>query len=302
MADNNRNWGNQSNQSHQNWEQNRNRFNDEDENRNRENYGNVDYGYDYNQNQGVSGNYGNKGYSRDTARGREMEHQGGYGTSNMQGGAYSSDYENRQRNFRNQGMQYGQENRGFSGNQYEQQNEWNQGAGYQNKEDWGRAQVNTGLNSDYGNMRQQARYGSQYDTENYRDQRNRNRNMYGGDTSNYGNANQGSFDRGWWDRTRDEVSSWFGVEDAERRRRRDEQQSGGYRGKGPKDYQRSEDRIREDVCDRLTDDDMLDATNINVQVQGTEVVLTGTVNNKDQKRRAEDVVESISGVRNVENR
>lgn len=75
-----------------------------------------------------------------------------------------------------------------------------------------------------------------------------------------------------------------------------------HRGKGPKDYQRSEDRIREDVCDRLTDDSALDATNINVQIQGNEVVLTGTVNSRDQKRRAEDVVESISGVRNVENR
>jgi osmotically-inducible protein OsmY len=126
--------------------------------------------------------------------------------------------------------------------------------------------------------------------------------MYGGDTSNYGNANQGGYDRGWWERTKDEVSSWFGDDDAERRRNRDQQQSGGYRGKGPKDYQRSEDRIREDVCDRLTDDDMLDATNINVQIQGNEVVLTGTVNSREQKRRAEDLVESISGVRNVENR
>jgi Flp pilus assembly secretin CpaC len=78
--------------------------------------------------------------------------------------------------------------------------------------------------------------------------------------------------------------------------------SGSHRGKGPKDYQRSENRIREDVCDRLSDDDQLDASNIQVHVQNNEVVLTGTVENRQQKRRAEDLIESISGVKHVENR
>ncbi len=82
----------------------------------------------------------------------------------------------------------------------------------------------------------------------------------------------------------------------------DEQRSGGHRGKGPKDYRRSEDRIREDVCDRLSDDDYLDASNIEVKVEGDEVILTGTATSREEKRRAEDLVESISGVRNVENR
>ncbi|MFN2439346.1 MAG: BON domain-containing protein, partial [Chitinophagaceae bacterium] len=133
--------------------------------------------------------------------------------------------------------------------------------------------------------------------------RNRNqRSMYGGDTSNYGNANQGSFDRDWWDKTRDEVSSWFGDDDADRRRRNDRQRSGGgYKGKGPKDYKRSEERIKEDAYDRLSDDDLIDATNLQVQVQDNEVILSGTVSEREQKRRAEDLVESISGVANVQN-
>jgi osmotically-inducible protein OsmY len=116
-------------------------------------------------------------------------------------------------------------------------------------------------------------------------------------------------DRGWWDRTRDEVSSWFGDDEAERRRRMDdqrkrmeEQRTGMHRGKGPRGYQRSTERIREDVCDRLAEDDRLDASGIEVQVQGDEVILTGSVNNREDKRRAEDLVESISGVHNVENR
>ncbi len=75
-----------------------------------------------------------------------------------------------------------------------------------------------------------------------------------------------------------------------------------HQGKGPKGYQRSETRIMEDVCDRLTEDDHVDASDIEVQVQGNVVVLSGTVRNKQQKRHAEDIVESVSGVQNVENR
>jgi hypothetical protein len=37
-------------------------------------------------------------------------------------------------------------------------------------------------------------------------------------------------------------------------------------------------------------------------VTNAEVTLTGTVNNRNDKRRAEDIAESVSGVTNVENR
>jgi osmotically-inducible protein OsmY len=107
-------------------------------------------------------------------------------------------------------------------------------------------------------------------------------------------------DRGWLDRVSDRVASWFGDEDAERRRRQDERRE--YRGRGPKGYRRSDERIKEDVNDRLSDDYNLDASNIEVAVENTEVVLTGTVESRYDKRRAEDVAESVSGVTNVENR
>ena len=77
---------------------------------------------------------------------------------------------------------------------------------------------------------------------------------------------------------------------------------GEYRGKGPKNYKRSDSRIQEDINDRLSDDWHLDATNISVEVKDAEVILTGTVNDRQAKRRAEDVAESISGVNHVENR
>ena len=74
-----------------------------------------------------------------------------------------------------------------------------------------------------------------------------------------------------------------------------------YAGRGPKDYQRSDDRVREEICDCMTDDPMLDASEITVQVSKGEVMLSGTVPSRAQKRRAEDVAERISGVRDVTN-
>lgn len=107
-------------------------------------------------------------------------------------------------------------------------------------------------------------------------------------------------DRGWWDRASDTVASWFGDEDAERRRRMDQQRE--HRGRGPKNYRRSDERIKEDVNDRLSDDYYVDASEIEVMVSNTEVTLTGTVNSRAEKRRAEDIADSVSGVTNVENR
>ncbi|HEX5602942.1 MAG TPA: BON domain-containing protein, partial [Pyrinomonadaceae bacterium] len=63
-----------------------------------------------------------------------------------------------------------------------------------------------------------------------------------------------------------------------------------------------DERIKEDVNDRLSDDYYVDASDIEVAVSNTEVTLTGTVNSRADKRRAEDIADSVSGVTNVENR
>ena len=98
------------------------------------------------------------------------------------------------------------------------------------------------------------------------------------------------------------MSSWFGDEDAERRREMDRRMSGQHRGKGPKGYTRSDDRIKEDINDRLSDDVFVDASSIDVTVEKGEVTLTGTVSTRSEKRRSEDIAEQVSGVKNVENR
>ena len=73
------------------------------------------------------------------------------------------------------------------------------------------------------------------------------------------------------------------------------------RGKGPKGYERSSERIREDVCERLTYDNEIDASDIEVKVNGNEVTLDGTVDSRNARHRAEDIIESIPGVTHVQN-
>ena len=89
--------------------------------------------------------------------------------------------------------------------------------------------------------------------------------------------------------------SWFGDRDAERRREQD------YRGRGPKGYKRSDARIQEDVNDRLADDAYVDASEIEVAVSAAEVTLTGSVDSRQARRRAEDIAEQVSGVSYVQN-
>ncbi|HEX4337570.1 MAG TPA: BON domain-containing protein [Polyangiaceae bacterium] len=80
------------------------------------------------------------------------------------------------------------------------------------------------------------------------------------------------------------------------------QQRGPFAGKGPKGYARSDDRIREDACERLTYDSDVDASDVTVTVSNGEVTLSGEVENRHQKRLAEDLVEDVNGVRDVHNR
>jgi hypothetical protein len=76
---------------------------------------------------------------------------------------------------------------------------------------------------------------------------------------------------------------------------------GGHRGKGPQNWQRSDERIREAVNEVLTDHDHIDATHIEVTVLDGEVTLAGVVEDRTMKRLAEDCVDQVSGVKEVQN-
>lgn len=77
--------------------------------------------------------------------------------------------------------------------------------------------------------------------------------------------------------------------------------STSFAGKGPKGFQRSDERIRETVCERLESAHEVDASDIEVEVKDGEVTLKGTVGSRSMKRSAEDHVESLSGVKDVTN-
>lgn len=129
---------------------------------------------------------------------------------------------------------------------------------------------------------------------------------YSNDYTDYGDYDRNRYDeedRGWWDKASDEVASWFGDEDATRRRRIDaRRKEGDFTGRGPKNYKRSDERIKEDINDRLSFYSYIDASDVDIEVNNGEVILTGTVIDRWSKRRAEDIAESVSGVNNVENR
>src|SRR5262245_35903653 len=84
-------------------------------------------------------------------------------------------------------------------------------------------------------------------------------------------------------------------------RRRLTMRRSGFRGIGPRGYQRPDDRIREEVNDRLTNDPYIDATEIEVSVDEGVVTLNGTVENRAEKRLVEDCVDAVPGVRDVTN-
>lgn len=78
-------------------------------------------------------------------------------------------------------------------------------------------------------------------------------------------------------------------------------QPGKYTGMGPKNFQRSDESIREDVCHRLTQHGNVDAHDIDVSVHNCEVTLKGTVDTRQMKRMAEEASETVPGVRDVHN-
>lgn len=78
-------------------------------------------------------------------------------------------------------------------------------------------------------------------------------------------------------------------------------QGGGFRGRGPRNYVRSDERIAEDVHWTLTEAADVDATDIDVTVTNGEAHLRGAVLTRDERSRAEELVRYVTGVRHVIN-
>lgn len=77
--------------------------------------------------------------------------------------------------------------------------------------------------------------------------------------------------------------------------------AGRYRGVGPRSFKRDDARLCEVVCERLEDHDAIDASDIDVTVEQGVVRLSGTVPDRRTKRLAENVAESVGGIKDVDN-
>lgn len=234
---------------------------------------------------------------RDDDRDRDDAH--GYGRRAMHGRDYSrSGEEGRPRYERDAPGRYDADDRGYGAPTYSRR---------EHAADYGRSDYNRGYNR-----------GDDYDrTPGYdrdRDPGDRSRGAYG-PAGNYSRSGYGrnEFDadadygrgygasmhgrRGAWEEQDRSYGSGVG-------RRGDDSFAvpGPHAGTGPQGYTRSTDRIREDVCERLTHHGHIDASGITVKTEGDEVTLEGTVDSRRTKRMAEDAAASVAGVHDVHNR
>ena len=76
---------------------------------------------------------------------------------------------------------------------------------------------------------------------------------------------------------------------------------GKFAGRGPRSFRRSDERLYDEIGGRLTEDQWLDPSEIDIQVHDAVVMLKGTVNDRESKHRAEEIAESVTGVRDVRN-
>jgi osmotically-inducible protein OsmY len=211
--------------------------------------------------------------SRGDMQGRSR--QGGYrqqGQGNRDRQRFENSYQGQDRdlganNYRAAESGWDQANEGFQ----EQPSRWQRS---QNRIGGQYVQGSAYNRGEQGNWGQQGSSGQQ---GGWRQQGN-----WGGNESYDGSAQP---QRGWRE----------GVDDAMHRG------EGQFSGRGPRNYKRSDDRIEEDVNERLTRHGNIDASEIEVTVQNGEVTLKGTVDTRQAKRLAEDIAENVSGVKEVNN-
>ena len=69
----------------------------------------------------------------------------------------------------------------------------------------------------------------------------------------------------------------------------------------PKSYTRSDDRIREDLYERVMHHDHLDASEVNITVQQGKVTLEGSVPERHMKHDIENIADGCPGVTDIDN-
>lgn len=126
-----------------------------------------------------------------------------------------------------------------------------------------------------------------------------------GEQQGFGESPGGGMGQGGWSGQGSEFGGGTATGRAGRygsQTRFDRNPQGRYTGRGPKGYSRSDERIEEEINETLARDPEIDASEIEVKVENGVVTLSGSVEEREQKRDVEDLVENVFGVREVENR
>lgn len=125
------------------------------------------------------------------------------------------------------------------------------------------------------------------------------RSDYGGDGYDQVDAQRGSRD---YDARDDAVYAAYGAYSTDGQEYAGRDQGGrDYRGVGPSNYTRSDERIREDLNERLTEAHDLDASGLSVEVKDGVATLSGRVPQRWMKHRAEDLADGCIGVTDIRN-
>jgi osmotically-inducible protein OsmY len=66
--------------------------------------------------------------------------------------------------------------------------------------------------------------------------------------------------------------------------------------------QRSDERLREDISERLMEAREIDSSDVTVKVSAAKVELEGSVPERRMKHAIEDLVDACPGVQDIENR
>lgn len=116
-----------------------------------------------------------------------------------------------------------------------------------------------------------------------------------------GQSRSGQYGQGSWEGTHRQVGGQ-GFGQSGMQGGRFGQQQSDFRGRGPKDYQRSSQRIREELCDILMDHPQIDPSEVSIDVNDNGIVeLKGSVDSRHTKRMIEDCADHVRGVRDVRN-
>lgn len=270
------------------------------------------YGEPRNPETGFSGDYP----ARSTGHGSEYQRTGGWNAGYQSGsdggdqrqseqpfgGGYpAEEYQGNHQRYQQRHQQHDAYGSGTSGDAYRGGYGQNQSAGYQGYPNQG---------SGYQN---EANQGSGY--QGYGNSRGSSSSQGGG---TYGSQNQyGSSGSGGSPASR---SSWspaqqFGDEDTSVQSTRGAAPYGSSSSrttmgssmtehksrKGPKGYQRSDDRLREEIVDALLSRRSIELDEVEIQVNDGSVTLTGTVQSRQQRYEIEDVADGVWGVKEITN-